>query len=456
MAHRMVMLVASPTLMLAACQNFSATHDPTRPSIDGAAILATPAPSQDVIANSPAAADFASLGWSTEKQFEARRDTLVGTYLRESGELCDAYLQDLTRVQRGNDLLFGSLSTIFGSAGAAFTHASVVRPLSALASIASGERAEIDADTFAKLTAQVIALAIRNARARAFNAIQANIGKPLDAWPLAWALEDVQHYHGLCSLNEGITEASASVTAVGPQPSTTSPAGGDTAKPARRSEVPPSLAAATNLAANGAVQGLASAPGSTAEQAAKVLNGALAATPTPPAEAPPASPLPQAPPPHVAPAAPAPAANAASIADAARLQLALAQHQAADKSLLPPLVVDGAVGRATQAALRAFQAAHPPLVASGVVDGATRAALGVSAPATTEPVSNSPAVISLVQSRLLSQALPYPTSPALRATGLLDAPTIAALIVYQASQKPALPLTGAIDQTTLKSLGLSR
>jgi len=229
-------LLLSAGIGLAACQNFTATHDKTRPSVDGPAILA-PAPlAQDVTDNSPQAAQFTALKWDAEAQFEYQRNAVVGAYLAQSDLLCGEYLQHLTRFQRGYSLLLGSLGTVLGGAGAAFTGASAARPLSALAGIASGERAEFDADTFVKQTSQVIISAIKNSRARTYNTIvQVNFLKPVSQWPLSVALADVQDYHARCSLNEGISEAAASVTSVAPQ---STPVAATSTGVAGRSEAP--------------------------------------------------------------------------------------------------------------------------------------------------------------------------------------------------------------------------
>ncbi|HEY1799033.1 MAG TPA: hypothetical protein VGG57_23165 [Stellaceae bacterium] len=145
---------------------------------------------------------------------EDARNEIVGRYIRESDQLCGEYLQNLTRYQRTSNLIFGSLSTALGGLGAAFTQASVVRPLSAAASIASGERAEVEADAFAKQTAEVVAAAIKNSRLRTYNDIVQNkFPRPISAWPTGLAIADVVSYHNKCSLNEGLAEAAASVAA---------------------------------------------------------------------------------------------------------------------------------------------------------------------------------------------------------------------------------------------------
>jgi hypothetical protein len=165
----------------------------------------------------------------------ARRNEIVGGYILEPDQLCSSYLQSLTRYQRTNNLIFGTLSTTLGALGAAFTQASVVRPLSAAAAIASGERAEIDADSFARQTAEVIASAIKNSRLRSYgDIVETKFPKSITAWPLKLALADVENYHLKCSLHEGLAEASASISATAPSPLVFTPGDDVTNTPDRR------------------------------------------------------------------------------------------------------------------------------------------------------------------------------------------------------------------------------
>jgi hypothetical protein len=157
--------------------------------------------------------DAGALGLpAAEKLQEYNRNNLAAHYIRESEVLCSAYIQQLTRVDRDSNLIFGTLSTVLGGLGAAFTQAAVVRPLSAAAGIASGVRAEFDAATFAHKTADIIAGGIVNARARLYNDMVVNkFPQTIQAWPVELALADVQNYHSKCSLYGGLMEASEAV-----------------------------------------------------------------------------------------------------------------------------------------------------------------------------------------------------------------------------------------------------
>ncbi len=449
-------------ISLVACQNFDTTRSAHKPSTDGPAVLGGPNVDEAAVPAAPelSITDFTNLGWTTEQILEYKRNSLVGTYLKVSDALCGEYLQSLTRTQRSYSLILGSLSTIFGGAGAAFTSASVVRPLSALASIASGERAEFDADTFAKQTAQVIVSAIKNSRARTYNSIvQVNFPKSIFAWPTNVALADVQDYHSRCSLNEGVTEAAASITAVAPvstpQPMPTD--GANATGVAGRSESPPSSNSTTTAIVNGAAQGVAATRNATPAQVANAISGAVAAanaaisgnaapsTPPPILDVPNESPHP-APAPPIATRSMPHGTNVTAAATLARAQVALVK--AGTK-----IMVDGLMGNNTEAALEQFQRTRsPPLPPTGIVDAATIAALGINPPITI-PVPASPALIANVQQLLLQNSSDVQTEvPGLKATGIIDTQTVAALIVYQSSK--GLPQTGVIDAPTLSSLGV--
>lgn len=243
------------------------------PNIDG--------PEQLVIAPASMADDSATLGLNGLDLAKYKRNFTVGQYLEESDRMCSDYLKNLTRVQRDYGLAFGSLSTFFGGLGAAFSKASVVRPLSAAAGFSSAERAEIDADTFARQTAQVIIAGIKNSRARTYDTIvQSNFSKSVMEWPLSVALADIQDYHLRCSLHEGITEAAASVGAAAPS-ATSAPSATDPAHPtgpAGRSEGPPSADSIRLNSSIGAGAGALSAGGNAASvvgaQAGALAGGA--------------------------------------------------------------------------------------------------------------------------------------------------------------------------------------
>jgi hypothetical protein len=182
-------------LLIGAC----APTPAPRPGIDGA----------DPIPFDPGLAPLPSAQPTTAYD----RNNLTSYYIRESETLCAAYIQGLTRVDRDSNLIFGTLSTLLGGLGAAFTQAAVVRPLSAAAGIASGARAEFDAATFANKTAEIIAAGIVNSRARLYNDMVVNkFPQSMQAWPPQLAMADVQNYHSKCSLYGGLLEASAAIT----------------------------------------------------------------------------------------------------------------------------------------------------------------------------------------------------------------------------------------------------
>jgi peptidoglycan hydrolase-like protein with peptidoglycan-binding domain len=444
---------------LTGCQELAPTRDPGKASVDGAAELVHPAQTianltADMASSEPVSTDFDTTGklsLQAEARLEYNRNDLVGTYLRESDRLCNDYLQDLTRTQRSYSLIFGSLATVFGGAGAAFTKAAVVRPLSALASISSGERAEVDADTFAKQTAQVIISGIKNSRARTYNTIvQVNFLKPISAWPISVALADVQDYHNRCSLNEGITEASSSINVVAPSATPVAGSTDPTKGVAGRSNGPPSVSSTLSSAAVAAGAAVAEARDATpAQQVASAITGALAAGQAASSGTTSSSPqdagakaatqlLAQTtitPPPKVV-LAPSP-----FVVAQAQIGLKVVGNIA--------VAVDGGAGRVTMNALRTFQAAKG-LPVTGALDQATLTALGVKPPAPGTAATTDPAKITLAQQALLAAPLPYGIS--VKATGIMDAATVAAIVVFQTVNK--MPLTGLLDAATLKRLNV--
>jgi len=163
-----------------------------------------------------------------------------------------------------------------------------VRPLSAAAGIASAERAEIDADTFARQTAQVIIAAIKNSRARTYNNIvQVNFNRSLEAWPPPAALADVADYHARCSLHEGITEANGSLNATAPTGTAIANPGNGNLAPVGRAEAPAPAAAVAANATIGAATAAAAAGASPSVLAAVIAGSAAAGNPGAPAAAPP-------------------------------------------------------------------------------------------------------------------------------------------------------------------------
>lgn len=267
-------LVVLSSFALGGCGLITPPEIPPQ-SVDGAKPINFTVPgdtqTQMAVKDLPEQVGAADLGNATGMESARyRRNYLIGFYMHESDVNCTMYLQNLTKTQREYGLIFGSLATIFGGAGAAFTQASVARPLSALAGISSAERAEIDADTFAKQTSQVIIAGIKNSRVRAYNEIvQTKFALPVTDWPLSLALADVQDYHRRCSLNEGVTEAAASINAVAPSAADTA----QRTSSAGRSEGPPSISATKAITTNAAAVGTAAALQQANSSAATVSTG---------------------------------------------------------------------------------------------------------------------------------------------------------------------------------------
>jgi hypothetical protein len=79
---------------------------------------------------------------------EQRRNRISGS-LRKASELqCAAFEQELNSVQSAGNLVLGSIATIAAGAGAIATSVDVARGFAATAGIASGGRAEYNADVF--------------------------------------------------------------------------------------------------------------------------------------------------------------------------------------------------------------------------------------------------------------------------------------------------------------------
>jgi hypothetical protein len=147
--------------------------------------------------------------WVEQLQDEAerrlRRASLVGATRAASVRRCADYLELLTEVDRENNLRFGGAATILGALGAIISPAT--RSLSGAASIASGLRAEFNAQTFYNQAIGAIRKAIDQRMAERWTAIEARLQKDdYASFPALMALAAVEDLHAQCSISAGFAQ----------------------------------------------------------------------------------------------------------------------------------------------------------------------------------------------------------------------------------------------------------
>jgi hypothetical protein len=142
------------------------------------------------------------------------RNSIQERILSVSISRCDVFKTYLRRDQADKNFMFGSATTVASVLGAVLPGADAARYLSGTAGLFSGLRSEYNQAYFASLAAHVIAKGIETRQEIVYRQIQ-NEGqtKPIDAYPLEAAIKDAIYFDGLCSVVEGIDQASASIDA---------------------------------------------------------------------------------------------------------------------------------------------------------------------------------------------------------------------------------------------------
>jgi len=120
----------------------------------------------------------------------------------------------LTQTDSNKNFLLGSATTVTAVLGSILSGADAARSLAGAAGVLSGIRSEYNEAYFSGLAAHVIAKGIEIRQEEAYRHIQTKgQGKSILAYPLEAAVKDAIYFDGLCSVVQGLDQASASVDA---------------------------------------------------------------------------------------------------------------------------------------------------------------------------------------------------------------------------------------------------
>ena len=159
---------------------------------------------------------YANRSENSAEQGVLLRNRIQDYLISASNEQCRIYSANLRVAAAEPNFWLGTLTTLFGAAGAATTVVQSARTLAALAAGTSGIRAEFNQDFFASQTADVIIGAFNSARKEklaAMNSARGDKGnKPLLEYTIERAVADAIQYHGDCSIAAGLTHANKALT----------------------------------------------------------------------------------------------------------------------------------------------------------------------------------------------------------------------------------------------------
>jgi hypothetical protein len=149
---------------------------------------------------------------STDQQLE--RNDIQEKLVRASEVGCSLYKKYLNSVQSDNNLLLGSATTLFAAAATIVRAPVAATNWAGAAAMASGVRAEFNADAFNSQAAYVMAKAIDKDRETALVALRSKHSLPYTQYPVEAAVADALGYHDRCSLYRGIQALDESITVV--------------------------------------------------------------------------------------------------------------------------------------------------------------------------------------------------------------------------------------------------
>jgi hypothetical protein len=159
-------------------------------------------------------ADFRQRKDISDEEKRRRRNSIQERMLSVSISRCNVFKTYLRRDQADKNFLLGTATTVAGVLGAVLPGASAARYLAGTAGLFSGVRSEYNQAYFGNLAAHVIAKGIETRQEIVYHRIQTEgQSKSIDAYPLEAAIKDAIYFDGLCSVVEGLDQASASVDA---------------------------------------------------------------------------------------------------------------------------------------------------------------------------------------------------------------------------------------------------
>lgn len=150
----------------------------------------------------------------TDEEKSRLRNSIQERMLSVSISRCNVFKTYLRRDQADKNFLLGSATTVAAILGTVLPGADAAQYLAGTAGIFSGIRSEYNQAYFASLAAHVIAKGIETRQDLTYRRIQLDgQRKSIDAYPLEAAIKDAIYFDGLCSVVEGLDQASASVAA---------------------------------------------------------------------------------------------------------------------------------------------------------------------------------------------------------------------------------------------------
>jgi len=141
------------------------------------------------------------------------RSQIQDRLIAASNQRCNIYMTYLKRISTFNNAIFGTLSTVFGGAGAIVTGQAAARALSGLAGISSGTRAELNQAIFESVATSVIVPGFQQKRADLLKEMSGKRKLDVAEYTVEGAVADAINYHGACSLDAGIAYAQKSIVA---------------------------------------------------------------------------------------------------------------------------------------------------------------------------------------------------------------------------------------------------
>ena len=159
-------------------------------------------------------ADFRQRKDITDEEKRRRRNSIQERMLSVSISRCNVFKTYLRRDQADKNFLLGTATTVSGVLGAVLPGASAARYLAGTAGLFSGIRSEYNQAYFGNLAAYVIAKGIETRQELVYRRIQTEgQSKSIQDYPLEAAIKDAIYFDGLCSVVEGLDQASESVDA---------------------------------------------------------------------------------------------------------------------------------------------------------------------------------------------------------------------------------------------------
>jgi len=148
---------------------------------------------------------------ANESYNTAHRAQVQDRLIAASNQRCNLYTTYLKRLSNRTNGIFGTMTTVLGGASAIVTGETAARTLGGLAGISSGTRAELNQAIFESVATSVIVPSIKVRRKEILIEILEKRGEKLSVYTIEGAIADAIRYHGACSMDAGISQASKSI-----------------------------------------------------------------------------------------------------------------------------------------------------------------------------------------------------------------------------------------------------